>query len=64
MATLYLRYADLVERQIVNNRTTLQRWIRDYGFPSGVLLGPNSRAWPANQVETWLEERASEREVA
>ncbi len=64
MATLYLRYADLVERQIVNNRTTLQRWIRDYGFPTGVLLGPNSRAWPADQVETWLEERASEREVA
>ncbi len=64
MATLYLRYTDLVELQIINNRTTLQRWIRNYGFPSGVLLGPNSRAWPADQVETWLEERASEREVA
>ncbi len=63
MATLYLRYTDLVERQIVNNRTTLQRWIRNYGFPSGVLLGPNSRAWPADQVDAWLEERASEREV-
>ena len=63
MATKYLRYADLVEHQIVNNRTTLSRWIRDYGFPAGILLGPNSRAWPADQVETWLAARAAEREV-
>ena len=60
MPTKYLRYADLVERQIVNNRTTLQRWILKYGFPAGVLLGPNTRAWPADQVEAWLEARAAE----
>ena len=64
MAIKYLRYRDLVERQIVNNRTTLQRWVHDYGFPVGVLLGPNSRAWPADQVDAWLAERASDREVA
>ena len=64
MTTKYLRYADLVERQIVNNRTTLARWIRDNGFPPGVLLGPNTRAWPVDQVDTWLEARAAEREVA
>ena len=59
MPTKYLRYADLVERQIVSNRTTLARWIRDYSFPAGVLLGPNTRAWPADQVEAWLEARAT-----
>ncbi len=64
MAVKYLRYRDLVDRQIVNNRTTLSRWIRDYDFPAGILLGPNSRAWSADQVEAWLEARASEREVA
>lgn len=64
MATKYLRYADLVERQIVNNRTTLQRWIRDYGFPPGVLLGPNTRAWPVDQVDAWLAARAVEQEAA
>ncbi len=63
MPTKYLRYADLVERQIVNNRTTLSRWIRDYDFPAGVLLGPNSRAWPADKVEAWLEFRSAEREA-
>lgn len=63
MAVKYLRYADLVECQIISNRTTLARWIRDYGFPAGFLLGPNTRAWPADQVEAWLEARAAEREV-
>ncbi len=63
MTTKYLRYADLVERQIVNNRTTLSRWIRDNSFPPGVLLGPNTRAWPADQVDAWLEARAVEREA-
>lgn len=64
MTTKYLRYTDLVDRQIVNNRTTLSRWIRDYSFPAGVLLGPNSRAWRSDEVDAWLEARAAEREVA
>ncbi len=64
MTTRYLRYGDLVERQIVNNRTTLSRWIREHGFPTGVLLGPNSRAWPADEVDAWLEARAAETEAA
>ena len=64
MAVLYLRYADLVERQIVSNRQTLHRWIRDYGFPAGVLLGPNSRAWDADLVDAWCASRAAERDAA
>ena len=44
--TKYYRYADLVEDRIVNNRTTLSRWIKNYGFPAGVNLGPNTKAWP------------------
>ena len=56
----YLRYSDLVERGIVNNRATLYRWIRRYGFPAGVLLGPNSRAWSEDAVVRWLESRSTE----
>ena len=63
MNAKYLRFADLVERQIVGNRTTLGRWIRDYGFPPGILLGPNTRAWPDDQVEAWIEERAAARDA-
>ena len=61
---MYLRFADLVERQIVRNRTTLSRWVKYYGFPPGILLGPNTRAWPADQVEAWLKERDAERAEA
>lgn len=64
MGTQFLRFKDLVERGIVRNRVTLGRWIKLHGFPPGVLLGPNTRAWPVDQVDTWLEARAAQREVA
>ena len=60
----YLRFSDLVERGIVRNRVTLGRWIKNNGFPTGFLLGPNSRAWPEDSVNAWLEERAAETEAA
>jgi len=56
----YLRFADLKRAGIVRNRTTLYRWIRDYGFPAGIMLGPNTRAWPAHEVDAWLEARAAQ----
>lgn len=64
MPKKYLRYTNLVERQIVNNRTTLGRWIKQYGFPCGILLGPHTRAWPENEVEAWLESCVAERDNA
>ena len=57
MAKQYLRFNDLKAREIVRNRTTLARWIKKYGFPPGVLLGPNTRAWPADEVDAWLDAR-------
>ncbi len=60
----YLRFSDLVERGIVRNRVTLGRWIKLHNFPPGIKLGPNSRAWPADQVEAWLAARAAETEAA
>ncbi len=57
MAKQYLRFNDLKAREIVRNRTTLARWIKKYGFPPGVLLGPNTRAWPADEVDAWLNAR-------
>jgi predicted DNA-binding transcriptional regulator AlpA len=55
----YLRFHDLVARGILNNRTTLSRWIKRYGFPPGILIGPNTRAWDAVEVERWLAERSA-----
>ena len=56
--TTFLRFNDLCERRIVRNRTTLYRWIKERGFPSGILLGENTRAWPEEDVEAWLAEQA------
>jgi predicted DNA-binding transcriptional regulator AlpA len=52
-----LRYADLLALGVVNNRPTLQNWIRDRGFPVGQLTGPNSRSWGEAEVQAWLDSR-------
>ena len=52
-----LRYTDLKEAGVVNNRATLYRWIKHQGFPQGILLGSNTRAWAEEDVERWLESR-------
>ena len=59
----FLRFKDLRDRGIVSNRVTLSRWIKGQGFPRGILLGPNSRAYAEDQVEEWLETRAAEPEA-
>ena len=56
--TKWLRFADLKANGIVRNRATLSRWIRNLGFPPGVMIGLNTRAWPEAQIEAWLAERA------
>lgn len=61
MITRYLRFGDLKARGIVGTRTTLSRWIRDNHFPAGVLLGPNTVAWPEDEIEAWERERRAER---
>lgn len=46
----YLRFNDLKARGVVNNRTTLQRWIATQGFPPGFLLGPSTRVWTEKDI--------------
>ena len=52
-----LRYADLGRLGVVNNRVTLNNWIRNLGFPSGQLTGPNSRTWGEAEVQAWIAKR-------
>jgi len=52
-----LRYRDLKERGVINNRPTLNNWIKKLGFPPGQLTGPNSRTWSEDEVEAWLDSR-------
>jgi hypothetical protein len=59
-----LRFKDLKERGLVPNWTTLLRWIELEGFPAGIRLAPNTRAWTEDEVAAWLASRPAGRRVA
>jgi hypothetical protein len=40
-----LRFRDLKQRGMVSNPVTLSRWQAREGFPSGFMLGPNTRCY-------------------
>jgi len=52
-----IRFTVLRQRGVVNNWPQLGRLIRDHGFPPGILIGPNTRAWREDEVEAWLDSR-------
>jgi hypothetical protein len=49
-----LYFQDLVELRLVQNWTTLNRWIRDLGFPPGRMVG-RCRLWTRASVFAWIE---------
>ena len=53
----YLRFKDLQQRNIVRNWTTLMRLMREQGFPAGIRVGAQARAWDEAEVAAWLESR-------
>jgi predicted DNA-binding transcriptional regulator AlpA len=59
--SIYYRFDDLAKAGIVNNRVTLSRWIKKEGFPVGVMLGPNTRAWPKDEIDRWCSSRVTGR---
>jgi hypothetical protein len=59
----FVRYADLAAAGIVANWTTLLRLIDTEGFPVGIMIGANTRAWRADEIEAWLASRPSARKV-
>ncbi|WP_028731633.1 helix-turn-helix transcriptional regulator [Rhizobium leguminosarum] len=52
-----VRFSHLKARRVVNNWPQLRRLIHDQGFPPGMLIGPNTRAWREDEVEDWLDSR-------
>jgi len=55
--TKLLRFNDLKSRGVVSNWVQLRRMINLYDFPPGIKLGPNSTAWNAEAVESWIASR-------
>jgi predicted DNA-binding transcriptional regulator AlpA len=56
-----LRYRDLVELGVVHNRVSLSEWIKNHGFPAGIMQGPNMRTWGEDEVEEWIANRPVKR---
>ena len=54
---LLYRFPDLKRLGIVNNYTTLLRWIDTGDFPAGRMLGANTRAWLVSEIEDWIASR-------
>jgi hypothetical protein len=63
---VWLSFADLQKAGICPNWPTYLAWQRDpqIAFPSGKLLGPNSRRWAKREIENWLSSRPVVRETA
>jgi len=49
----YLRFKDLQQRGLFRNRVTFGKWVRDYGFPPGVIVG-NTRLFREAEVAEFL----------
>ena len=54
---MLLRFKQLKERHIAENRCQLGNLIHNYGFPTGFLLSPNVRVRGEEEVEAWVEAR-------
>jgi predicted DNA-binding transcriptional regulator AlpA len=55
--TTLLNFEDLKARRLFTNRMTLMRAINLHGFPPGIMVTPNRRAWFVDEVEQWLASR-------
>lgn len=53
----YIRFADLKNAGIVKSWQQVKNMIQTVGFPPGVMLSPNVRAWTEDEVSVWLETR-------
>jgi predicted DNA-binding transcriptional regulator AlpA len=59
----YIRYRDLVVAGIVGSWMQLHRMILAEGFPEGIMLSANIRAWRADDIERWLASRPTARKL-
>jgi predicted DNA-binding transcriptional regulator AlpA len=54
---VWVRINDIKAAGIAASWTQLYRLIRDQGFPAGKLIGRNTRAWDAQEIEAWVDSR-------
>ena len=54
MLPVFVRYADLKAAGLVNSWTSLRERVLYHGFPPGRLIGPNVRAWTAEEIRNYV----------
>jgi hypothetical protein len=59
--TLHVRFEDLRAAGIVKTWKRLEYLTKNEGFPLGVMLSRNTRAWPIDSIEAWLAARPTKR---
>jgi hypothetical protein len=60
---VFARFPNLKDAGITQNWEHLTRLIDKEGFPPGILLSRNIRAWDVEEVRRWLAERPVERKI-
>jgi hypothetical protein len=60
MSLELLRFKDLRRLGVVSSWPQLRYMQENYGFPTGLLLGANTRAWRVTEVAAWLADRPTE----
>jgi hypothetical protein len=60
---VYCRYHDLVENGICSSWQQLNILIAKHGFPYGIMLSPNVRAWDVEEIRQWLASRPRDRKI-
>jgi predicted DNA-binding transcriptional regulator AlpA len=53
----FVKFKDLRRAGIAASWPTLLRLIKQQGFPQGVWLGANSRAWEVSSILAWIKDR-------
>jgi hypothetical protein len=56
----FVRFFDLKEAGIVDNRAQLRNLQQKHGFPLGILAGESTRIFPVEEVNAWLTNRPTE----
>ena len=60
---VFVRYDDFRRSPVSLHWTQLLRMIDDEGFPAGILISANVRAWRLGEMETWLAPRPIARKI-
>ena len=61
MIPTFLRFRDIKARQIADSWSQLKNLQEKFGFPTGRLIGPHTRAWTENEIADWLASRPTEK---